>query len=158
MADGLILVYALPCEKAILSKAEQLSLIGLIEAVEIKVTPEAPERFIAPMRWSVASLWRRDENAPEEVRSYEQRTVLLDKDGDDIFTNIHKFDTQPGYQFFRNIVDFPGMPIAQSGPIVLETHLRENTSEEWTQYGSYTIHINRQLDESEVKHVATEPA
>ena len=73
-----LLIYA-PCEKVIVANDETVSVISLMESISVNIGGEMPADALAPIRWSVLSLWKRDQEIQEPI-DIEERTDVLRPD------------------------------------------------------------------------------
>ncbi len=139
-----LLLFA-PTEKVVVDYSSmQPSLIGLLHHVAVRVLEGQPpvEDAQVPIRWSIFTLWQRLPG--EEAKKFEQRTVLVQPDGEDIFSAVRPFRMD---QRVHIVVEHaPSFPIAQAGEYRLILSLREvGSAEGWAEVASYPIQVVHQV-------------
>jgi hypothetical protein len=139
------LQYFLPCERVILSKEETLSLITIIDRVNINIPPEdaaqLPEDAAIPTQWStVTSL----EWEPEDLeKQYEQRVYLEMPNGRIATDTVSQIEREADKNRSRVMLQILGFPIAPVGEVSLRLAIREVGKEDWQEIADYTITLSR---------------
>lgn len=136
------LLLFLPCERVIVSREGPLSLITLLEGVNITMPPEEyaglPNDAIIPQLWHVVAKWNREEN--EEPQHWEQRVQVAAPDGRISTDSVTSFDLAAN-QSMRNVLAVNGFPIKPLGVCKLTLFLRSagEDDEAWREIATYPI-------------------
>lgn len=144
-----LLIYA-PCEKVIIAEDQTASMISIMESVSVNIAGEIPADAIAPIRWHVVSLWRRDQEIKDPVE-IEERTDVLRPDGSVATGGTTKFTVTNEHLMYRSLVKVPVFPIGQPGFVRVKCRTRQTNPEtEWTDFAEFpllVIHQPVQIDE-----------
>lgn len=112
-----------PCEKIILDKDNNLSLISILSEIHVPVPvdPVPPNASLA-LQWDIVTLWCRGEGE-EEGHPFEQRSELLSPTGRVLVTTSIPFKmTRP---IHRNMAHVYGLPVGEFGQHTLRLTLRD---------------------------------
>ena len=131
------------CEKVILDIDGLVSLINIIERLEVSVPasvqlPSGPVGI--PQRWQAISIWRLDESDGLE---YEQMTDVIVPDGSVVMhTEPEKLVANvPGRKGSKVISTLKVVPIA-AGPLRLRLFYRPIGEAAWTQAATYPVDVD----------------
>jgi hypothetical protein len=141
------------CEKAIVDNGNLVSLISLIQEVNLQIPPDAVipndlKAAAAPMHWSIVAIWERVPT--DDGKVFEQRIAMFHSDGSLVFEapqSVVDFkpappSTAPAGQH-RTIGLSPSIPVRE-GMYAIKTWLRERGETEWgEERGSYPMKVNR---------------
>src|SRR6266849_5816162 len=123
-----LLIYA-PCEKVILAADDQtVSLISTMESVKVNVAGESPANAVAPIQWSILSLWKRDQDVPEPI-AIEERSEVFRPDDTMVTGGISKITVSNEHVFYRSILTIPVFPIGLPGMVKVRCHTRQTNPE-----------------------------
>jgi hypothetical protein len=128
-----------PCEKIILAKDNSVSMISLFEEITITVPADKPipPNAIFPMKWSIMTLWRREEN--EEDIEFEEKCELVTEEGKNAIEASVKFKMPT--LFNRVIMEIHGFPLHE-GQCRLSMSLREtNPPSNWREIAEFPLKI-----------------
>jgi len=136
------LILFAPCEKVLQSDVGNSSLISVLESVTVQgeIPEELPENASLPMRWVSIALWSRIGEVEEPI-TYNSKVELVAPDGKAIMGGSVEFTVSNDFLNYRNTLNFPLIPIGQTGTYALKLFYKKNTSEEWTQAGEFPLHI-----------------
>lgn len=138
-----LLVYA-PCEKVILANDQTVSLISIMESVKVNVVPELPADALAPIQWSILSLWKRDQEIPEPIEM-EERSEVFRPDGTRAAGGLSKFTVSNDHVFYRSLVQVPVFPIGLPGFVKVKCHTRQaNPETEWVEFAEFPLFVVHQ--------------
>lgn len=144
-----LLIYA-PCEKVIIADDKTASIISMMESVKVNVAGELPADALAPIRWSILSLWKRDQEMQEPIE-IEERTDVLRPDDTVATGGTTKFTVTNEHLFYRSLVQVPIFPIGLPGVVKVKCRTRQTNPEtEWTEFAEFpllVIHEPVQIDE-----------
>lgn len=132
------LLMFLPCERAIISQDNFLSLISVMESIttQVPVGTTVPENAVAPLQWSVATLWQ---HQPEDNgRQYEQRVQLVLPNGNQVAEVALPFEMAA--PLVRNVATIRGFPISQPGDCSLVLSLRR-AGGEWEEIAAFPLTV-----------------
>jgi hypothetical protein len=147
-----------PCERAIIGDDQLVSMIAILEAVNLETNIDFPANAVFPMTWSVVSLWSRTEEVQSEV-VYEQRVDVIRPDGETAGGSSTEFTVSNAYHNYRNISKFTNFPIGVTGDAAIKLFLREaGENNEWREIAKYPIRINHIRKEANVEEPTTENA
>lgn len=133
-----LLIYA-PCEKAIVSTDNTSSVISIMESVSINVPEDLPADALAPIRWTVFSLWKRDQSL-EQPTEMEERTDVLRADGTVAAGASSRFTASNEHLFYRSVVQVPVFPIGLPGFVNVRCRLRQTNPEtEWEDIAEFPL-------------------
>jgi hypothetical protein len=142
------LLYFLPCDRVILSQDLTVSLITLIENVNISIpVGEAvglPDEAGVPKEWNVISSFEWEDL--DAGKTYEQRVYLVLSNGRVAVDIVASISSEPGKKRSRNIVKLLGFPVAPMGDAALRLAIREVGQEGWQEISEYTIGIIHNQD------------
>ena len=114
----------LPCEKAIIAADGSLSVISIIESLSANL-PSGVATFqantVAPLKWSVVTIFRRTDGDGE--KRFEQHTKLVLPNGQMAGDSVTEFTMTHG--MVRNISTVEGFPIGITGECLLRLELKE---------------------------------
>lgn len=106
-----LLIFA-PCEKVIIDQNNNVTLIAVMEAFQVRLPQqEIPENAAAPVRWNTLTLWKK-EPGDEDTR-YEEFVELIGPDGT-LLMKAHAIFAITG-PAHRHIAEFYGFPIVRTG-------------------------------------------
>lgn len=138
------------CEKLIIDNHNVVSLISLLQEVNVNVPPEVDipaDQKLVPMNWTILSIWQRLPH--EEEKSFEQRTAMLSSSGEEIFAKENEVNFRPEPPAtriptqHRTVGMAQAMPLAE-GDYLVKVWLREKGSTDWgAERGAYPITLNR---------------
>lgn len=138
-----LLVYA-PCEKVIVAVDQTVSLISMMESVQVNVGPDLPADALAPIRWSILSLWKRDQEVQEPVQ-IEERADVVRPDGIVATGGTTKFTVSNDHLFYRSLVQVPVFPIGLPGFVKVRCQTRQtNPDTEWTEFAEFPLLVIHQ--------------
>lgn len=129
------LICTLPCETAIISNENKLSLISLLEGMTIGVPPaqNLPVGASVPMRWFAVSVWEKTTaDADKEYETYVEIGPIKSMP-----TKIKL--TTPMHRVIAQITGFPII----FGELRLKTFIREMPSGAWTEAGYFPLVVQR---------------
>lgn len=135
------LVLFAACEKAIVDKSNVISLMSLLENINVQIPPGIipPANALAPMPWTIFSLWQRTDN--DHGEAFEQRSALVTAAGATLLETpvaLIDFKASPLHRVVSQIV---GMPIANAGSHNLKAFIREKGTSNWIEAGTYPLSI-----------------
>jgi hypothetical protein len=136
-----LLVFA-ACEKVILDSDGLVSLITIIERIEVSVPKEIElgDHVAFPMRWQCIAIWTVSE---DEIGKYEQMTEVVASDG------IVSMHTEPATLVstirgsktgVKMVGTLTAVPITD-GPLTLRLLWREIGGSGWTEAAAYPIDV-----------------
>jgi hypothetical protein len=131
------------CEKLIVDQANVLSLISLLQELNIQVPADATlpaELKLAPMTWTILSIWEQEPG--DQDKDFEQRIAITLESGEMVTeTPIAAFQMKTPQH--RNIGMVVGIPIEPKS-YYIRTWLKEKNSLEWgNEVGRYPLKVNR---------------
>lgn len=127
------LICLLPCENLIISNENKVSLISLLESINIALpsSQAIPPGSVVPMRWWAVTIWERE--ASDENREFETYVDI-----GTVKTQIAKFRvTTPMYRALHMIQGFP-LAVGQN---LLRAYLKDTTQTNFTEVGKYPITV-----------------
>jgi hypothetical protein len=119
-----LLLFA-PCQRVLFDQHQNISLIEILEQIEVPVPENMPKGAQAPINWEILVVWSK---VPEdEGRTFEQDIMLMAPDG----TMASHIKTQfaMATRMHRNIATIYGFPIAQAGEYSLDLKLKDMQNE-----------------------------
>ncbi|MFY9618479.1 MAG: hypothetical protein WAM70_19550 [Pyrinomonadaceae bacterium] len=135
-----LLIYA-PCEKVLIGEDQIASLISIMETVGVNVTAEIPADALAPIQWSVFSLWKRNEEVREPIEM-EERTEVFRPDGTLATGGTTTFTVSNEHVFYRSLVRIPLFPIGLHGFVKVKCRTRRTNPEtEWTEFAEFPLFV-----------------
>lgn len=141
-----LLVFA-PCERVIVNQDDNnSSLIVILETVNITLPlgTQVPGDALIPFRWTVYALWRFEPEAPGVGAQFEQRSVLVSRDGQSYFDNTLPFTIPADGRNHRTTVQLPGFPVLPAGDALLKLSIREaREGVDWRDVADFPIRVNR---------------
>jgi hypothetical protein len=151
-----LLVFA-PCEKVIVGEEDHLtSMIGLIEGFKVQVIKELPADAIIPLRFSVCTLWRRQEEV-KSPQEYEQLLKIIRPDGVAAGEGLTPFTVSNQHIHFRNVTHMPAFPIGLPGIYQLKLFIRQTGEEnEWSEAAEYPLDVNHEISPESAEPAAEE--
>ena len=130
------LVFAV-CEKVILDKSENPTLIVLLNEVHVAPQPEGvtlPSDAIAPKEWAVFTLWNVE---PVDFgEKYVQHLLIAHENGTIFQDRSTDLNIKPHTKLSTAVANIVGMPIGKQGKIVATVWI-EGQDKKYT----YPIHI-----------------
>jgi hypothetical protein len=133
-----LLIYA-PCEKVIVSDENTASVISIMESVGVNVAGDIPADALAPIRWSILSLWKRDQENQEAIE-IEERADVLRPDGTVATGGSTKFTVTSEHLFYRTLVHLPVFPIGLPGFVKVRCRTRQTSPEtEWRDIAEFPV-------------------
>lgn len=156
-----LLIFA-PCERVILGDDKLISMVALLESVNLETTADLPADALFPMSWGVLGMWQRTVELQEPVK-YEQKIELYRPDGERAGGSHVEFTVNSEMVNYRNIAKFTTFPVGIAGECKLKLSLRESGEQnEWREVAEYSVfmkHIRREAAADEKTTVeAAEPA
>jgi hypothetical protein len=134
-----LVLYA-ACEKIIIDQNNLISLMSLLQDINVQVRPGiiVPVAASAPMQWTIVSIWQ--QQTEDQGKTFEQRSGFVSNSGQTLLeTPIAVFELKtPIHRIVSQIV---GMPVGIEGKHSIMGWLREKGATEWTEVGSYPIEI-----------------
>ncbi len=131
------------CEKLIVDQVNVLSLISLMQEINIQIPADAvlpPEVKLAPMTWTILSIW--EQESGDQDKEFEQRIAITLESGE-IVTETPIVTFQMKTPQHRNIGMVVGIPIEPQS-YYIRTWLKEKHSLEWgNEVGRYPLKVNR---------------
>jgi len=147
-----LLIYA-PCEKVIVADDQTTSIISLMESIQLNTPDEFPVDAVLPIRWSILSLWKRDQAVPHPIEM-EERTDVVRPDGVVATGGTTKFIVTNEHLFYRTVVRVPVFPVGLPGFVQVKCRTRQTNPEtEWTDFTEFpllVIHQPLQPDQAQV--------
>jgi hypothetical protein len=137
-----LLLFA-PCEKLLYTEESgNSSLISILESIIVSgaITEELQPNAGLPMKWVGVCLWNRTEELEEPV-DFDAKIDLIAPNGEAVIGGTVKFTISNDYANFRNTINFPIIPIGQSGVYSLKLNYKKSVSEEWEQAGEFPLQI-----------------
>jgi hypothetical protein len=133
------LLIFVPCEKVIIGEKGQPSLIGVLELITLKASPELSPEALSPFRWGFLTLWRRTESIDKPI-VYESEIRLMRPDGTQALKVNTEFSVTDEHENYRQDAgDISVFPTGQDGTCYLELFLRKKGDEEWEPITKYPI-------------------
>lgn len=133
-----LLLFA-PCEKAIVEEGSNtVSLITVLQElnVSIPIGKNIDSNTLAPQRWYLVSLWRREDG--DEEKRFEQRVTITDPGHRKRLEAFGEFDFPKAWH--RVIVQIDGIPIATQGDFSITVAIRESGGD-WRVAGEFPLTI-----------------
>ncbi|MBZ5625232.1 MAG: hypothetical protein LAQ69_42005 [Acidobacteriia bacterium] len=131
-----------PCEKVILDTDGLVSLITVIERLEVTVPPgiQLPPNAAIPQRWQSLAIWRLEES---EAGQYEQMTDLIVPDGSVAMHTepMALKPTTPGRATGAKIISTLTLVPLTDGPLRLRLFYRRIGEQEWTPAAAYPVDV-----------------
>jgi hypothetical protein len=127
------------CEKVIQADDRTLSLITLLDRIEVNLPPnvEAPENASVPARWAVLAVWRIEDS--DANRLYEQYIDVVSEAGVSIIqTEAMQINVSAPY--YRWISTMAQLPVT-AGNLRVKLFTREGSEGNWEERGEYPIAI-----------------
>lgn len=140
------LLFFLACERVIVSREGPLSLITVLEGLNLNFPAEEyanlPDDAVAPTTWFVVAKWAQGDN--EESHLWEQRIQVVTPNGRISTDATMSFDlaTDPGGM--RNIIQVNGFPVKPLGAVSIVLSLREAGRDDtaWQEVARYPINVH----------------
>jgi hypothetical protein len=133
-----LLVYA-PCEKAIIADDKTSSIVSIMESVTVRVAKDVPADALAPIRWTVYSLWKRDQLLEQSV-DMEEQTRILRPDDTVAAGGTSRFTVSNEHLFYRSLVNLPVFPIGLPGFVKVQCRIRQaNPETEWADIAEFPL-------------------
>jgi hypothetical protein len=131
------------CEKIIVDQANVISLISLLQEINLQIPADAvlpAEAKIVPMTWTILSIWEQDPG--DQDKDFEQRIDLTLASGETVLeTPIAAFQMKTPQH--RNVGMVYGIPL-EPRSYYIRTWLKGKTASEWgKEVGRYPLKVNR---------------
>lgn len=140
-----LLIYA-PCEKTIVADDKTSSIISIMESVIVNVPKDLPADALAPIRWTVFSLWKRDQ-LPEQPVEMEEQTDILRPDDTVAASGKSRFTVTNEHLFYRSLVQLPVFPIGLPGFVKVKCRIRQTNPEtEWSDVAEFPLLVVHQKE------------
>jgi hypothetical protein len=141
----------LPCDRVIIANDNSTSLITLLETMNINVPPGEEEKLPAnpqlPRSWQVFTLW--EESPGERGQKFTQKLEFVRPDRKDaVQIAIVPVEFTERAKRHRTIVAIPFFPLLPAGTSYVRTLLQLQGQDEWIEYATYPILIERTQHES----------
>jgi hypothetical protein len=133
-----LLIFA-PCEKAIISQENTVSMITILEELKVQVPRDQPipSNSAFPMQWAILTLWQQQEG--DEDKEFEERCDLLSEEGKNLITA--KLTFRLPKRLGRVLMNMVGFPI-EPGQCRIKMYLREiEPSSEWKEIAEYPLKL-----------------
>lgn len=119
------LLLFVPCEKAIIDQHGTLTIIALVENLEVEINEGAslPSNAVAPKEWAIVALWKPTESEGEA--SFRQVVELTKPDGQPYKKVLHEFSFS-GNKQHRIVHQVVGMPVGLPGVYPLRMWLEKH--------------------------------
>lgn len=132
------LVIFAACEKVIIDeRSNALSLISLLEGIEVDVTGEMPIDARIPFRFEVVSEWARE--AGETSKQLEQKIEIVRADKTVSMSMTLPVTFNEGTLRFRSVTSIDGVPVGVPGELSVTLSSREAGKSIWAKVGRYPI-------------------
>jgi hypothetical protein len=134
-----LLIFA-PCEKVIVAQNNTISLITILERLTVQIPKDkpAPPDTVFPMKWSILTLWQRQEG--DEGREFEEKCELLSGEGKSLISASIRFKFV-GEAHSRVIMEIVGFPL-QLGQCEIKMYLRDtDATSEWREVADYPVRL-----------------
>jgi hypothetical protein len=129
------------CEKVIVDTEGLVSLITLIERLEVAVPAgiQLPPNAAIPQRWQAIAIWRLDEG---EIGQYEQMTDLVSSDGSvAMHTEPKALESTVRERTGARVISTLTMVPITDGPLRLRLSYRRIGEEQWIQVATYPVDV-----------------
>ncbi len=143
-----LLVFA-PCSDVIISRGGNLSLITVLENLNLTLFQEVEslQDALVPRPWKVVTIL---ESVDEEVgTSFDHRIVVTSPNGETI-AGGESLDILVRDKWQHVIAEFPGFPAAPEGEYRVKGYVRPSGTKRWKQIASYPVvvkHRNQNTEE-----------
>lgn len=140
----------LPCDRVIIANDNTTSLITILESININVPPgeeeKLPPNTQLPRAWQIFTLW--EEIPAEKGQTWTQKLEFVrpDKEGAIQIATVPVEFTEQAKRH-RTVVAIPFFPLLPAGASHVRTSLQREGQDEWVQYASYPILIERTQNE-----------
>jgi hypothetical protein len=143
------LLIFVPCDRVIIDvKHKQASLIEVLEAIGVSLTENLPEDALAPLKWSIFTLWRSDKK--EEGKVFEQRIEIVSPSGKVTGDHVTPFELQEGKLNHKVRFDVNGFRIGEAGDWIVRLSLREvDSGNKWQHLADYPINVKHEVPNAE---------
>jgi hypothetical protein len=143
------LLFLVPCDKVLTDEENLLSIITVLETVNISVPlgQELPRDAMATNPWHVVIQWLTTRE--EAQKEYEHKLQIFAPDGNEFGGSITRFTVTE--QLHRHVAEIPGFPIGVEGECVVKLTIREVGTEEWSPVIEYPIHIAHETAQEAVE-------
>ena len=134
------LLMFVPCDRVIVDNEGVISLISLIEKVQLAIPAniEIPDKATLPHRWTIVSIWRRD---PDDIQqAYEQQVEIFGEDGRALIVTSGVTAVEFSMPLHRSFFHLTQMPMTE-GNLVLAISLRK-TGEEWQRIAEFPLDVD----------------
>lgn len=137
------LIYFLPCRQVIVSNDGTVSLITVLENINVNIQQQEPNEsskpVIVPMAWELITQWQYEPDDRED--EYLQKIEIVHPDGT-LWSTIESTIPPPNQEIYcRNIVKFMGLSVAQSGEMLVKLFLKKQLSKDWQIISKYSLFI-----------------
>ncbi len=115
--------------------------------MEVELPADAPDKLLIAKPWSCIAFWTRgDSDFPEPV-TYEQRTLVIEPGGEEMFDVRLSFVVSNQHVNYRNVGSVNGFPVTENGVLRVEVYLRKQGDEQWEKYSEFPIITERKIVE-----------
>lgn len=142
------LLYSVACENVIVAEGSGTSsLINILERIEAEVPSNAPDKVLVAKTWSCIAFWTRGQTDFLEPVTFEQRTLVISPDGQEVFDIQVPFVVSNQHVNYRNVGTVNGFPVTTSGIVKVEVFLRKQGDAKWKKFSEFPIIIERKVTE-----------
>jgi len=135
-----LLIFA-PCETIILSKDDNASIINVLETVRVNIKGDLPAAALIPFKWSLMTLWKRDDTVDTSIE-YEQHIQVLRRDDTVAAEGRNTFTVSSQHLMYRLLAHFPVFPIGQPGQVLVKGRIRQvNPETEWQDIAEFPLQV-----------------
>lgn len=140
-----LLIFA-PCEKVILDKAGNPSLISIMQNVHITVPDgeTVPDNAVSPKEWFVFTHWLASDEDMGVTLSQKTQVILPDGKvfGDPPVTSSASFKVDdPEKRIIQNLVTLLGFPVGREGPISVRAWIEDEGGKAITDVLNYPLKV-----------------
>jgi hypothetical protein len=138
------LISFLPCEKVIVAQDGSLSIIGVLDSITATLPTgqnTLPADTVAPMRWSMLAIYRREPG--DENKRYVQRVRFVLPNGAVGGETVQEFAMT--HALIRNVNGGEGFPIGIAGQCLLRLTLSEGAGREEVFFAEYPVTVVHQI-------------
>jgi hypothetical protein len=140
-----LLIFA-PCEKVIIDQDKNVSLIAVLQSIQIQLLPlppdeQIPEGVAAPLRWSAIAVWLRE--LGDDGKRYEQSVELFGPAGTTLAKALASFAFErPVHSQISSFLGFPLVVARGGADYTLKLYLREEAEgAESREVASYPLSV-----------------
>jgi hypothetical protein len=148
------LVYFLPCEKLIISEDGLVTIVNILDGLNVEEDEKLVESAAIPFQWEVITLWFK-ENEEDSEKPFEQKLELFYPNRKTAFTSIVPFATTSKESSFRLINKVGAFPVGITGTLWLKLSIRyAGEQNQWNEVAQYPLavkHITKSEENRENK-------